>query len=377
MTVSGITGVNKTYDGSVGATLSTSGVTYSGLVSGDSFTVTPTGTFDNKNIGTGKTVTISSAYSGDDIDNYVITDQSSTTANITARSLTVSGLTASNKAYDASTTASISKTGAIYTGLVSGDDFTLTATGVFNNANVANGKTVTISSSYSGDDVSNYSITNQSSTTANIFAKTLTATASASNKTYNGNTTATVTLSFSGLVGSQTLGQSVTAAFNNKNVGTGKTVNISSSYSGVDVGNYSITDQSSTTANITASVSGITVRGITANNKNYDGNNSATLDTSNVSYSGLVDGDDVTGSFSGTFSNANAGSNKTVNISSSYSGADVGNYTITDQSTTTGNIIAKALTASTSASNKTYNGCLLYTSPSPRDGLLSRMPSSA
>ena len=25
----------------------------------------------------------------------------------------------------------------------------------------------------------------------------------------------------------------------------------------------------------------------------------------------------------------------------------------------------------------TYNGCLLYTSPSPRDGLLSRMPSSA
>ena len=158
----------------------------------------------------------------------MITDQSSTTANITARSLTVSGLTASNKAYDASTTASISKTGAIYTGLVSGDDFTLTATGVFNNANVANGKTVTISSSYSGDDVSNYSITNQSSTTANIFAKALTATATASNKTYNGNTTATVTLSFSGLVGSQTLGHSVTAAFNNKNVGTGKTVTVDS-----------------------------------------------------------------------------------------------------------------------------------------------------
>ena len=27
--------------------------------------------------------------------------------------------------------------------------------------------------------------------------------------------------------------------------------------------------------------------------------------------------------------------------------------------------------------NKDYTGCLLYTSPSPRDGLLSRMPSSA
>ena len=27
--------------------------------------------------------------------------------------------------------------------------------------------------------------------------------------------------------------------------------------------------------------------------------------------------------------------------------------------------------------DRTYNSCLLYTSPSPRDGLLSRMPSSA
>ena len=57
LTVSGITGVSKTYDGSVGATLNTSSVSYSGLVSGDDFSVTPTGTFDNKNVGTGKTIT--------------------------------------------------------------------------------------------------------------------------------------------------------------------------------------------------------------------------------------------------------------------------------------------------------------------------------
>ena len=37
-------------------------VSYSGLVSGDNFVVSATGTFDNKNIGTGKTVTISSSY---------------------------------------------------------------------------------------------------------------------------------------------------------------------------------------------------------------------------------------------------------------------------------------------------------------------------
>ena len=39
-------------------------------------------------------------------------------------------------------------------------------------------------------------------------------------------------------------------AFSNANVGTGKTVNITSSYSGSDVNNYSVTDQSSTTADI-------------------------------------------------------------------------------------------------------------------------------
>ena len=37
-------------------------------------------------------------------------------------------------------------------------------------------------------------------------------------------------------------------------------------------------------------------------------------------------------------------------------------------------VSSKAANAAISAD---YKGCLLYTSPSPRDGLLSRMPSSA
>ena len=73
------------------------------------------------------------------------------------------------------------------------------------NANVGSGKTVTLTSSYAGDDVNNYSITDQASTTANVTQKTLTATASASNKSYDATTTATVTLTFSGLIGSETL----------------------------------------------------------------------------------------------------------------------------------------------------------------------------
>ena len=447
LTVSNVSASNKTYDGTTTASMDGTSAVYSGLVSGDTFDGTYTGAFSDKNVGTGKTVTITSSYSGADVSNYSVTDQSSTTANITAKSLTVSGITASDKTYDGSTSATLTGT-AVYSGLVSGDTFTGSYTGVFSNANVGTGKTVTITPSYSGADVSNYSVTDQSSTTADISAKALTATASASNKTYDGGTTASTTLTFTGLVGSETLGQTVGSTFDNKNVGTGKTVTvnsitladgsglaanysisagqtttanitpksltvsgitasnkiydgntvatlsssnvtysglvsgdsfagsfsgsfsdknigtgktvtITSSYSGSDVSNYTVTDQSSTTANITSrdlEVTGITVFGLTVNNKEYDGTVTAPLKTDNISYSGLVDGDDFTGSYSGVFANANVGNGKTVTITSTYSGADAGNYTVTDQSTTTGNIVPKVLTATASASNKTYDG---------------------
>ena len=175
LTVSGISASNKTYDGNTNATMNVSSASYSGLVSGDNFVVSASGTFDNKNIGTGKTVTISSSYSGSDVSNYSVTNQASTTANITAKAITVSGITASDKSYDGSTTATLGTSNILYTGLINGDSFSGSYSGTFNNANVAANKTVTIASSYSGDDVSNYSITNQSSTSASIVKKSLTA----------------------------------------------------------------------------------------------------------------------------------------------------------------------------------------------------------
>ena len=43
----------------------------------------------------------------------------------------------------------------------------------------------------------------------------------------------------------------------------------------------------------------------------------------------------------------------------------------------TGYITQSGTSAPTVTTNQTHPTCLLYTSPSPRDGLLSRMPSSA
>ena len=88
--------------------------------------------------------------------------------------------------------------------------------------------------------------------------------------------------------------------------------------------NYSISTGQTTTANITQKA--LTVSGITASNKTYDGNAVATLNTGLVAYSGLVGGDTFNGTYTGAFSDKNVGTGKTVTITSSYSGADVSNY---------------------------------------------------
>ena len=137
--------------------------------------------------------------------------------------------------------------------------------------------------------------------TLTINPKTLTATASASNKVYDGLTTATTTLTFSGLVGSETLGQTVGSTFSDKNVGSSKTVTVNSitlvdGTNGGLASNYTISSGQTTTANITAKA--LTVSGITASDKTYDATTSATLGTGSVSYGGLVSGDTLTGTFS-------------------------------------------------------------------------------
>ena len=100
-------------------------------------------------------------------------------------------------------------------------------------------------------------------------------------------------------------------AFADKNVGNGKTVTVSGlSISGGDVGNYSLT-QPTTTASITAKE---LVIGITAEDKVYDG--TAVAATSAQILEGLVAGDAVSASSAdGLFDDKNVGSDKPVTAS--------------------------------------------------------------
>src|SRR5207245_1681981 len=133
--------------------------------------------------------------SGTDAGNYSLT-QPTTTANITAATLTVTGVTASNKVYDRTTTATLNTASAALRGVISGDTVTRgtgSATGTFSSAAIGTAKTVTVAGlTISGTDSANYSLT-QPTTTADITAKALTVTGiTASNKVYDRLTTATL-----------------------------------------------------------------------------------------------------------------------------------------------------------------------------------------
>jgi hypothetical protein len=144
--------------------------------------------------------------------------------------------------------------------------------------------------SISGTDSGNYALANATATTtANISAS------------------ATVTLLDNHISGDSLSASYTSAAFNNKNVATGKTVTVSSiSTSGTDSGN----------------------------------------------------GGTVTDSYTGaTFADKNVGTGKAVSVSGiSISGTDSGNYTFNTTASAAVDITARPLTVSAVGANKVYDG---------------------
>lgn len=339
ITISGIVAKDKIYDAGTDAVIITDDA--SGWISGDNVTVSAEGSFSDKGIGTDKTVTLTSSYGGDDWQNYIITSQTTTSADITKKTITISGITIDEKVYDATTDASINLVNA--SGWIVGDKFVVSATGAFEDKHVGENKTVTLTSSYSGADVGNYTIVDQASATGSITPKEITISGIAvADKTYDGGFDASITPnSASGWIENDAITVVSTGVFTNKNVGT-RTVNLTNIYGGADLANYIIIDQETTSAKITAAP--LTVSGITAADKIYDGGVEATVDASNVSFDGLIDGDTLTISATGAFADQDVGTDKIVTLFSEYGGADVLNYAITDQSSATASITKKALT---------------------------------
>ncbi|POZ60341.1 YDG domain-containing protein, partial [Chromobacterium alticapitis] len=107
-------------------------------------------------------------------------------------------------------------------------DVSLSGTAAFADKNAGTGKTVNVSGiAGNGADAGNYTLLNSTaSTQANIAAKQITVSASGVNKVYDGSTAASAKLVSAGIVSGDDVSLSGTAAFADKNAGSGKTVSV-------------------------------------------------------------------------------------------------------------------------------------------------------
>ena len=249
LTITGIAGLNKVYNGTTAA--SAYGFsTLTGVLPGDDVTIvsSPVFTFATSNVGTGITInTTGYSITGTDAGKYTLT-QPTLSADITAKGLTITGITGSDKVYDDTTAATATGT-FILNGVESGDDVILGGTPVFTfaSANVGTGITInTTGLTISGTDIGNYTLT-QPTLSGDITAKELTITGiTGDNKVYDGTTDATAsgTPVLSGLVSDDDVVLGGTPVFTFASAELGTDISITTTgfiITGSDNGNYTLT----------------------------------------------------------------------------------------------------------------------------------------
>jgi hypothetical protein len=333
----GFTALPKTYDGTTDATVDTgSPCTLTGVDPLDTVTCVSTGataTFDTKNAGSNTLTGDGFSLDGPDAWKYFIASESGT-GTISQAPLDINAVTHS-RIYNGTT----SSTGTPTVGadqVQTGDSVTgLSQT--FDSRNVGD-RILSVTATYSvndGNGGANYAILTH---TANgtISQAPLDISAVSDSRTYNGTTSSTGTPT----VGTDQVqtGDSVTGLdqeFDSRNAGA-RTLSVTA-YSvndGNGGANYAILTH---TANGTISQAPLTVTAVT-NTKTADGGVSA-LAVPVVTAGTVFTGDNTTGSFTETYDNALAGSNKTLTPAGVVNDSNSGlNYSYTYVLNTTGRI---------------------------------------
>ena len=432
ITISGIQAQDKVFDRTTVATLVYDAVVYGGIVDGDALTVTAKGTFVDANVGTNKEVTITEiVLDGQSIANYQLAEngqQTTVTAAITPKGI------------ENATIADIPS--AVYTGegitpevnvtlddvqLISGTDFSVS---YIDNINVGTATAiVTGQGNYRGTASQTFQITKASAavTTAptplvltytgsaqalveageaaggtmqysldgeqfSADIPTSTATGSytvyykvqgdanhedteaqsviavigkkeitisgiqAQDKVYDGTTAVTLSYDqvvFGGIADGDALTVTAKGTFADANVGTNKEVTITEIVlDGQSLANYQLADNGQqTTATATIAKKDIVISGITAQDKEYDGTIATTFVYDDVVYNGIVNGDALTVTATGTFTDANVGTNKAVTITElTLGGTSIANYQLAEngqQTTATAAITPKSIAMAT------------------------------
>jgi hypothetical protein len=285
------------------------------------------------------------------------------------KTLTPEATSGLSKVYDGTT--SMSSLGFGLTGVVGADAVTATGVGTYANANVGTAKALTVAGiGLGGTDAVNYKLAANtlSATNGVVTTAPLQITANNDSKSYDASAyAATAGVSYSGFVNGETA------------TDLGGTLSYSGTAIGaVNVGNYVITPSGQTSSNyairfvdgslyispadVRVSATNVALTGTVG--KEYDGTNVATLTSGNYVITGWQgsDGANITQT-TGTYDNANAGTNKLVSVtlaSSDFSptnGTLLSNYNLpTAVSGNVGLIEPKTVTVTNTARSTTYDG---------------------
>ena len=443
--VSGITASDKVYDGTTNAKLNFSNAKFAGVLENDTLTVTAKGVFEKADIGKQKVKISNFKLGGASAANYVLAEsgnQTETTANITAKQITVtitpnggtygsviaaaaelsgavdgenipvtltytgnnyssatvpvnagsykvtasiansnytltgnttaafviapkavtvSGITAKDKVYDGTTDATLDCSNAKFDGILKNDKLTVAAKGMFEKA-VAGKQNVAISGlTLGGASAANYVLAesgNQTETTANITAKQITVTITPNGGTYGSVIAAAAELS--GAVDGENIPVTLTYTGNNYSSAT-VPVNAGSYKVTASIANSNYTLTGNTTAAFVIAPKAVTVSGITAKDKVYDGTTDATLDCSNAKFDGILKNDKLTVAAKGMFEKAVAGKQNVAISGLTLGGASAANYVLAEsgnQTETTANITAKQITVTITPNGGTYGSVI-------------------
>lgn len=277
-------------------------------------------------------------------DANTVTIATNTTNTVTAKGLTITGITANDKIFDNTTTATLSGTPTLV-GVISGDEpnVSVDASAVvanFNDATVNNNKPVTVSGyTLTGSASGNYALSQPTGLTASILPSGL----QDQTITFDPLTSVTYGTAPFALTAAASSNLPVSYVSSDVNVATisGSTITITGAgtvtITAKQSGDGSYNPANDVAQELVVNPKELTISGAAAQDKFYDGNTTATIIGS---LSGVINSDVVTLNLSGNFDNANLGSNKPVTSTSTLSGADASNYTLTQPTGLTASIIA-------------------------------------
>lgn len=199
-----------------------------------------------------------------------------------------------------------------------------------------------------------------------VDRRQISATFTGQSRTYDGTTHASVSHSFTNFnadLQRDNLTLTRTAAFDNRNAGNGKTINITGiTFDGADADNYQWMGgtTATTTANIQRASITLGLAAEQARSKVYDGTTELTLGTGAVAATSgtLFAGDTIVGTASANFDNKHAGTGKRITLSgvTINDGNGGNNYTVSFANITDGSITQRPLTVTAPQVTKVYDG---------------------